>query len=83
MIYTHVMQKGALGIKSPLDRFDTDDGKNWSLSVAHDLFPGWEELFLDVHALLAGPWLERIQVREFEAVAFVVVMVVPVGVPAF
>ena len=28
MIYTHVMQKGALGIKSPLDRFDTDDEKN-------------------------------------------------------
>jgi len=28
MIYTHVMQKGALGIKSPLDRFDADDEKN-------------------------------------------------------
>ena len=28
MIYTHVMQKGALGVKSPLDRFDADDEKN-------------------------------------------------------
>ena len=28
MIYTHVMKKGALGVKSPLDRFNTDDEKN-------------------------------------------------------